>query len=96
MTALDHATHVIDAPVRAVTTQERVANGLRAVLRAFLNRRHMTQLANLSDHELADIGLRRSDVSLAMISPLNVDPTAQLSALAGERRRIENAARHVC
>ena len=96
MTALDHSTHGIDAPLRTVTVVERVANGARALLRALLNRRELTRLGDLTDYELADIGLKRADIELAMRSPLAVDPTAQLSALAHERRRVENGARHVC
>lgn len=96
MTALDRSARGIEAPLRTVTVVERVANGARALLRALLNRRELARLSDLTDYELADIGLLRADIERVMRSPLAVDPTAQLSAIAHERRRFENGVRHIC
>lgn len=93
MTALDHRTHAIAAETRTVAAVTRVASGLRAFLRALVNRREVNRLGNLSDHELADIGLLRTDLIVAMRAPLGVDPTVELSALANERYSTEDGAR---
>lgn len=96
MTALDHHTTLaIDARTRAVAAVARVAGGFGAMLRAIVNRRQIDRLADLSDHELADIGLRRTDLIVASRLPFGVDPTARLSIFAHERTTIGNAARRV-
>ena len=93
--ALDHPTHAIDDRTRAVATVVRVASGFRTLLRTVVNRRKGNGLYDLSDHQLADIGLTRTDLVVAMRSPLGVDPTAELSRFACERYSIEDAARRV-
>lgn len=50
------------------------------------NRRQVTRLADLSDNQLADIGLRRADITHALRLPLFSDPSDVLSAWADERR----------
>jgi uncharacterized protein YjiS (DUF1127 family) len=50
-------------------------------------RQTMRQLGGMSDHELADIGLRRQDLRDASALPLGDDPTEVLAMRAGERRR---------
>jgi hypothetical protein len=47
----------------------------------------------MTDVELADIGLTRTDLHVAVRSPLGVDPTIRLGSLAAGR---EDAARRVC
>jgi hypothetical protein len=47
----------------------------------------------MSDVELADIGLTRSDLSVAIDLPFGSDPTAHLGAVA--RERIDTVARLV-
>ena len=96
MTALYHPTHVIDARTRAVATVARVASGAGALMRAIVNRRQVNRLGDLSDHQLADIGLKRSDLVVAMRTPFGIDPTVRLSELANERYTIEDGARRVC
>ena len=96
MTALDHHTHAIAAERRMVAAVSRVANGFRALLRALINRREVNRLGDLSDHELADIGLMRTDLVVAMRSPMSIDPTARLSDIARERYLTEDGARRVC
>lgn len=96
MIALESAPKVAAAPTRPVTTWEQVFNGLRAIMRALINRRHLSELNDMTDIQLEDIGLDREDLRAAMNMPLHVDPTTQLGRLAHERAQIMAAARHVC
>lgn len=96
MIALESAPKVAAAPARPVPTWEQVFNGLRAIVRAFFNRRHLTELNDMTDTQLEDLGLNREDLREAMNMPLHVDPTTQLGRLAHERAQIMSAARHVC
>lgn len=80
----------------------RLARKVVDTLRAWRNRRQIYRLAEMSEWELADIGLTRADLNVAWNSPLSVDPTARLGALADARasaelrRAVEMAARTVC
>lgn len=56
-----------------------------SLFRAFRNRREMYHLGQMSDVELADIGLRRGDLFAVAESPLGSDPTGQLNALVKGR-----------
>lgn len=95
MTALDHQTaYSAVAPTRTDVTS-RVAKGLKTVFRAFFNRRHIGNLAELSDHHLADIGLLRTDLHQAARTGIVADPTATLATLR-RRREDERFARQVC
>jgi hypothetical protein len=47
----------------------------------------------MTDIELADIGLTRTDLHVALRSPLGIDPTVRLGSLASIR---EDTARQVC
>jgi uncharacterized protein YjiS (DUF1127 family) len=47
------------------------------------NRREALQLLELSDHQLADIGLTRDDVNCALSSSLLSDPTRELARFSG-------------
>jgi hypothetical protein len=40
----------------------------------------------MTDIELADIGLTRTDLHVAVRSPLGVDPTAKLGSMASARQ----------
>lgn len=62
---------------------------------AFKNRRAFYRLGELSDAELADIGLTRADLHVAVANPFGRDPTASLSTIV-RRRQDEQAARSVC
>ena len=66
----------------------------RATLRALLfpvrfyeARARFAEVARLTDHELADIGLSRSDVSDVSALPRDIDPTGELARRAETRRR---------
>ena len=56
-------------------------------LRAVAARRAMAELGAMSDHELADVGLRRQDLRDATAIKLGDDPTEMLAVRAAERRR---------
>jgi uncharacterized protein YjiS (DUF1127 family) len=55
------------------------------VYRAWKNRRAFYRLGELSDAELADIGLTRTDLHVVVASPFASDPTMRLRELADER-----------
>ncbi len=66
------------------------------VVKAWRNRREFYRLGEMTEAELADIGLTRADLSVVVGLPLSVDPTAQLGAIANARiRSIEDGARFV-
>lgn len=85
MTALDRTTHALTAQMRVVAVLTREAYRVAAFLQAVFNRRYMLQLEDLSDHQLEDIGLKRTDLEVVMRKPLGVDPTMELNALSMER-----------
>jgi uncharacterized protein YjiS (DUF1127 family) len=95
MAALDHFSASFGT-VRA-TIVARVLNAAVAALRAWKNRREVYRLGEMSDWELADIGLTRAALPIAVRSPLGVDPTAYLGSVADARAfAAEAAARRVC
>lgn len=49
--------------------------------RAWRVRRELTRLVDLDDRMLADIGLTRHDVVLALAEPLSVDASESLAAM---------------
>jgi uncharacterized protein YjiS (DUF1127 family) len=63
----------------------RVFNSIAAFFRAWKNRRAFYCLGDLSDAELADIGLTRSDLHVAIDIPFGGDPTVKLRSLASHR-----------
>ena len=89
----------IDCP--QTTTRQPLALSLAAALvaktnalmRAVRNRREMYHLGEMSDIELADIGLRRGDLFTAAENPLTIDPTGRLGTLADSRIREDFARR---
>lgn len=65
-------------------------------LRAWKNRREFYRLGEMSDTELADIGLTRSDLNVVVDLPFGKDPTVHLGSLAAARQReVEAMARQV-
>jgi|SRR5687767_1746758 uncharacterized protein YjiS (DUF1127 family) len=94
MSTTEHALHSISAMRPGLSA--RVANVVTNAWRAFRNRRAFYRLGEMSDIQLADIGLTRSDLSVAMDLPYGYDPTAHLGAMARERvREQETLARQV-
>lgn len=57
-----------------------------SVAKAHAARRQLAALAQLSDHQLRDIGLDRGDLRDASAVPFDADPTAILVVRAVERR----------
>lgn len=92
MTTIEHSPFAIAATRPALST--RVVNIVWKALRALSNRRAIYQLGEMTDTELADIGLRRADLHLACHSPFGVDPTERLGIIA-EARATEALARQV-
>lgn len=59
-----------------------VAQRSTSVATAMVNRWMVKQLCDFSDHELADIGLSRSDLRVAFDAPVHADPSLKLAAIA--------------
>ena len=95
MTTYDFATESSRITSRpAVAT--RVANAIANVYRAWKNRRAFYRLGEMSDAELADIGLTRTDLHVAIGVPFGRDPTAILREIASDRvETTEDIARKV-
>ncbi len=91
MTITTHAAEAMHRPARPVA---RVVNVLVAVFTAWKNRRDFYRLGEMSETELADIGLTRSDLNVVVDLPFGRDPTIYLGSIAEARRReIEDGAR---
>jgi uncharacterized protein YjiS (DUF1127 family) len=83
-----------------ITTRPAVATRVHTALAnayvAWKNRRAFYRLGEMSDAELADIGLTRADLHVAVAVPFGRDPTVKLRAIASERAdTIEDLARQV-
>jgi len=75
----------------------RFVNAVSGFFRAWKNRREFIRLGEMSDAELADIGLARGDLHVAVGLPFGSDPTVHLSTIARQRLRVaEDAARRIC
>jgi uncharacterized protein YjiS (DUF1127 family) len=75
---------------------KRVIRVAADLYRAWQNRRAFYRLGELSDLELADIGLTRSDLHVAVDAPFGSDPTVRLRSITEDRfDMIENLARRV-
>lgn len=92
MTTIEHSRFVMPEARQAMST--RVVNLIRNAFKAYQNRRAVYHLGEMTDTELADIGLRRSDLYVAYRSPFGVDPTERLGVIA-EMRADEALARQV-
>ncbi|MDG4853631.1 MAG: DUF1127 domain-containing protein [Mesorhizobium sp.] len=95
MTTIEFASETPRITTRpAVAT--RVLNAVADAFRAWKNRRAFYRLGEMSDAELADIGLTRADLHVAVSVPFGRDPTVKLRAIAEERvDMIEDLARKV-
>jgi uncharacterized protein YjiS (DUF1127 family) len=85
------------AAARPVTHVVRaIVNAVADFLRAWKNRREIYRLGEMTEAQLADIGLTRSDLSVVVDLPFTHDPTTRLGSLAaGRQREIEALARQV-
>lgn len=70
----------------------RAVNSITSFYRSWKNRREFMRLGEMTDAELADIGLRRTDLHAAVGLPFGADPTARLNAIV-HRRHQETASR---
>ena len=86
MTTIDCPESTIRQPLALSLAAALVAK-TNALFRALRNRREMYHLGQMSDLELADIGLRRGDLFVATADPLTIDPTGRLNAIANGRAR---------
>lgn len=93
MTTLDHSTSLHAVPRHAWAA--RAINAVSGCYRSWKNRREFMRLGEMSDAELADIGLRRSDLHAAVGLPFGVDPTVRLYDIV-QTRNEEDVARRVC
>jgi uncharacterized protein YjiS (DUF1127 family) len=77
------------AQAHGVGTTSRLAAGLKAAifwpLRVIEARRELEALAQMSEYELKDIGLTRSDLGDATALPADASPTEFLAARIEER-----------
>ena len=80
------------APARGATTRPGgrfAATVLRLIawpVRFWKARQDLAALGGLTDHELRDIGLMRTDLANMSALPRDVDPTYELARLVEERR----------
>lgn len=75
----------------------RAVNSIANFFRAWRNRREFYRLGDMSDSELADIGLTRTDLYVVSGGPFGLDPTTRLSRIARARtENMEDIARKVC
>lgn len=87
MTTLDHCTETTRSAARPVNAM-RIVNYIADLFRAWKNRRAFYRLGEMTDTELADVGLTRGDLYVAVDLPFATDPTAQLRSI--RRSRSEN------
>ena len=74
----------------------RAVNSIANFFRAWKNRREFYRLGEMSDSELADIGLTRTDLHVVS-GAFGLDPTTRLSRIARARsENMEDIARKVC
>ncbi|HWK67503.1 MAG TPA: DUF1127 domain-containing protein [Rhizobiaceae bacterium] len=88
MTTLDHHSSLHAAPRQAWAA--RAVNSVAGFYRSWKNRREFMRLGEMTDAELADIGLRRTDLYAAVGLPFGADPTTRLNDIV--HRRHENVA----
>lgn len=95
MTTLDHCTETTHSAARPVNAM-RLVTYAADLLRAWQNRRAFYRLGEMTDTELADIGLTRSDLHVAVDLPFASDPTVRLRSIRQARTdNVEVLARRV-
>ncbi|PSM18732.1 MULTISPECIES: DUF1127 domain-containing protein [Nitratireductor] len=100
MTTTDHETmsfaSATTRPRVVAAALNRFAGWVGRQFRAWKNRREIYRLGEMTDAQLADIGLVRGDLHVAYQVSGGVDPTSVLGTMAQARRReIERGARLV-
>ncbi|MEJ6782116.1 DUF1127 domain-containing protein [Aminobacter sp. Piv2-1] len=95
MTTLDHCTETAHSAARPVNAM-RIVTHFADIVRAWKNRRAFYRLGEMTDTELADIGLTRGDLHVAVDLPFASDPTARLGSIRQARsENVEQLARRV-
>jgi uncharacterized protein YjiS (DUF1127 family) len=84
MTAIDFTTGPTPARLHP-SIWVQAATELAVAFRSWRNRRQLYRLGALTDTELKDIGLTRTDLFMARAEPLGTDPTLYLRAIAASR-----------
>lgn len=98
MSKLSHEQTAVAASEAAVTRNaiERIAFGLADVFAGMLERRRqraaVRDLKRLSDYELRDIGINRSDIEWAVAEARNGDPRKAMENARAARSRQRQAA----
>jgi uncharacterized protein YjiS (DUF1127 family) len=82
MSAYDFAA---SPPGKVTHSAARLTRIVADLYRTWKNRRAFYRLGELSDAELADIGLTRADLHVVVASPFGSDPTVRLRELAEGR-----------
>lgn len=91
MAVLDHSA----ARGAGAAPLARLVRAAGMLLQSWRNRGDFGRLRDMSDWELADIGLDRDDLRTAWARRAEVDPTHYLGMTARARGAIEDAARRV-
>ena len=73
----------------------RAVNVVAETIRSWRNRKQFRRLSDMSDWELADVGLDRADLRDAWERRVETDPTVYLNLLVRSRIGLEDAARRV-
>lgn len=96
MTTFDHAPQTVQLAVRPAFAA-RVINTVANTFRLWKNRREFYRLGEMTDAELADIGLTRSDLHGVADLSFGSDPTRRLGTIARARAEmsVEDLARRV-
>lgn len=95
MATLDHCAETTHSAARPVNAM-RLVTFLANFIQAWKNRRAFYRLGEMTDTELADIGLTRADLHVAVDLPFTGDPTVRLRSIRQVRsENIETMARRV-
>ena len=96
MATFDHAPQTMQLAARPAFAA-RVMNTVSNTYRAWKNRREFYRLGEMTDAELADIGLTRADLHVVVELSFGADPTRRLGSIARARAEasIEDLARRV-
>lgn len=94
MTACDCAAETSRLSVRPSAIM-RLGSATFRLVTLWKNRRTFRRLSEMTDAELADIGITRADIDDATEVSFGRDPTARLMAIAGARDGLTAAAKFV-
>ena len=87
MDMISYAGHAAGAIQPPHAFRDQITHFATRLVRAYRARRDFKTLRHASDHILADIGLTRSQLNLALDAPFWVDPSVKLAASRNRRGR---------